>query len=595
MASKDSGFKPLRLDYSELPSRKGKAMKLVLYLTLFCKRLFISILIWCFATVLAALLRYDGVVVSEKYFHVLIAGVISGFIWNIINLFFVSQIKYQGRVDTDEIILLTFTISVTTLIMFSVRILFGIPSLPRSIPILSGLVALIFQFSIRLLQNQLHKSDVFDRSKGDLTLIYGAGILGYHLSEQMLLKSDIYKPIGFLDDDTKKHKVKSFGLKIFGGLNKLEEVVQAYKIRYLVVAISQVSSEILIDLESRCQKLQVDLKIIPDPFKLLMRNQELLNITNISEEDLLGRRSVSPDESEISKFLQGKKILITGAGGSIGSEIARQVIRFSPQNVHFLDRNETALLQLELDLFGTGLFTNSGFILADIRDHSTIDLIIKNIKPDIIFHSAALKHLSMLEMYPDEAYKTNVLGTKNLLESSLKNNVKYFINISTDKAADPTSQLGKTKLLTERMIAGLSDMGGKYISVRFGNVVGSNGSFLSTFRYQISNDQPILITHPDITRYFMTIGEAVHLVLQSLLVGQNVQTLILDMGEPVSINQVALRMIKASGKKIAIKYSGLRAGEKLHEQLIGVAEKIEKGPHKDIVHTRVIPLKDGEI
>ena len=173
--------------------------------------------------------------------------------------------------------------------------------------------------------------------------------------------------------------------------------------------------------------------------------------------------------------------------------------------------------------------------------------------------------------------------------------ITCFVNISTDKAADPTSQLGKTKLLTERMIAGLSDMGGKYISVRFGNVVGSNGSFLSTFRYQISNDQPILITHQDITRYFMTIGEAVHLVLQSLLVGKNGQTLILDMGEPVSINQVALRMIKASGKKIAIKYSGLRAGEKLHEQLIGGAEKIEKGPHKDIVHTRVIPLKDGEI
>jgi dTDP-glucose 4,6-dehydratase len=249
---------------------------------------------------------------------------------------------------------------------------------------------------------------------------------------------------------------------------------------------------------------------------------------------------------------------------------------------------------LQLDLVGDGLLANQNIILADIRDSERLSEIINKLSPDIIFHAAALKHLAILEKYPDEAFKTNVTGTKNLIDAALKNGVKYFVNISTDKAADPISQLGKTKLLTERMISKINDSDKKYISVRFGNVIGSNGSFLNTFRHQIKLGGPIKVTHPDVTRYFMTVSEAVHLVLQSILIGECGETLILDMGDPVSIDSVAKHMINISGKNIQIEYTGLRKGEKLHEALISANELTYRGNHKDIIHTRVNPVSEDK-
>ncbi len=255
-----------------------------------------------------------------------------------------------------------------------------------------------------------------------------------------------------------------------------------------------------------------------------------------------------------------------------------------------LDRNENALLDLCLSINNDGLFTNNNIVLCDIRDFDAVSKLISDLKPDIVFHAAALKHLVLLENFPAEAHKTNVLSTKNLINCCLKNNVKYFINISTDKAADPISQLGKSKYLCERIIAGIDVFDKTYISVRFGNVVGSNGSFLNTFRRQIINGGPLTVTHQEVTRYFMTIEEAVYLVLKSVLVGKCGETLILDMGDPVRINDIARKMIADSGKEIEIKYTGLRAGEKLNEILVGENETVYYGENRNIRHTKVPAL-----
>jgi FlaA1/EpsC-like NDP-sugar epimerase len=260
-----------------------------------------------------------------------------------------------------------------------------------------------------------------------------------------------------------------------------------------------------------------------------------------------------------------------------------------------VDRDETALLNLQLSIDGTGLLTDDGLILGDVRDRERLEEIFESTKPEIVFHAAALKHLTTLERFPEEAHKTNVVGTNNVLEVAVKFEVGTFVNISTDKAADPSSALGNSKLITERLTSAISGEDKKYISVRFGNVIGSNGSFIHTFRHQIRHGGPVTVTHPDITRYFMTLSEAVHLVLQSAIIGRNGETLILDMGQPVSIDAIAKHMIEASGRKIELKYTGLREGEKLHETLVSPSERIEIREHPFIMHTRVEPLKNLEL
>jgi dTDP-glucose 4,6-dehydratase len=253
-----------------------------------------------------------------------------------------------------------------------------------------------------------------------------------------------------------------------------------------------------------------------------------------------------------------------------------------------LDRDETSLLNLQLSISGDGLLTNENIFLGDIRDKERIDEIFDKLRPEIVIHAAALKHLMTLERFPDEAHKTNVIGTKNIIDSCRKYDVGVFINISTDKAADPSSILGKSKLNSEKLTAEVNLPNRKYLSVRFGNVVGSNGSFLNTFKHQISTGGPVTVTDPEVTRFFMTISEAAHLVLYSGVIGETGETLILDMGDPVKIDSVARMMIAKSKVPIEIVYTGLRIGEKLHEVLVSRGESIEIRGHPKIFHTRVL-------
>ena len=342
----------------------------------------------------------------------------------------------------------------------------------------------------------------------------------------------------------------------------------------------------------------VNLRVIPSTSEIVGGAVKLGDISHVTEEDLLGRRPIHTDEAGIREFLEGTRILITGAGGSIGSELARQVHRYGPAFVGMLDRDESGLHATQLSIDGQGLLSSEKLVLADIRDAERMDEVMQAVRPDIVFHAAALKHLPLLQRYPEEARKTNVLGTQNVLQAAHRAGVAAFINISTDKAADPTSVLGTSKLMTERLTASMTPEmtpfgPSRYLSVRFGNVLGSRGSVLTAFRHQIANGGPVTVTHPDVTRYFMTIPEAVHLVIQAALIGDHGEVLILDMGEPVRIDDVARQMIEKSGRDIDIVYTGLRDGEKMDEVLVSVDETAEHRRHPLISHTMAVPLDAG--
>ena len=553
-------------------------------------RISVESTLWIFSSIIASFIIYDGLILTDNYNEVLFLGILGSVAYFLFNIIFAVYKIQLMKASFEETLRISLSILFTTLTLYTIRISFDFPNLPRLTPILCGIIALILQIGFRIILSGRLDRKIFRKTTGIKTLIYGSGITAQQVVDQMLYRSDIYHPIGFLDDDIKKSNFMFRGRKVLGTIDNLEEVVRSKSPEILVVAIASIGSATLISLEQKCKDLKISIRIIPNALEIMKKNLKLSDISELSIEDILGRQQIDYDNADLVDFLSDKRILITGAGGSIGSEIARQIASINAPKLFLLDRNENALLDLCLSINNDGLFINNNIILCDIRDSETVSKVISDLKPDIVFHAAALKHLVLLENFPEEAHKTNVVATKNLINCCLESNVQYFINISTDKAAEPISQLGKSKYLCERIIAGIDVIDKKYISVRFGNVVGSNGSFLNTFRQQIKNGGPLTVTHQEVTRYFMTIEEAVYLVLKSVLVGKCGETLILDMGKPVKINDVAKKMISDSGKEIEIKYTGLRQGEKLNEILIGQNEIFYYGENKYIRHTKVPSL-----
>jgi FlaA1/EpsC-like NDP-sugar epimerase len=506
---------------------------------------------------------------------------------------------YRGRYvvgSFDEVWGVTLTTGMVGLIG-TVILLFQPPSsLPRSSLVIGAVLAGSIMLAGRFALRAFRQRSALERD-GARTLIYGAGDSGSQIVNLMLASpSSDFRPVGFLDDDPNKQRRRMRGLSVLGTIADLEDVVQTEGVGTLVVAIAGVTAPKLLELDRRCSAVGVNMRIIPTASEIVGGAVRLGDISNVTEEDLLGRHPVKTDEEQITAFLEGKRVLITGAGGSIGSELARQVFRYQPAFLGLLDRDESALHSVQLSLDGSGLLTAENLLLADIRDAARINEIFQDVRPDIVFHAAALKHLPLLERYPEEAYKTNVLGSRNVLRAAEGSGVQVFVNISTDKAADPVSVLGHSKLITERMAAGIPKSDSRrFLSVRFGNVLGSRGSVLETFRYQIAKGGPVTVTDERVTRYFMTVGEAVHLVLQASVLGSHAQTLILDMGSPVAIADVARYMIERSGRDIELVFTGLRPGEKLDEILIGSREEADRPLHPLISHTSVPGLTMSEL
>ena len=348
----------------------------------------------------------------------------------------------------------------------------------------------------------------------------------------------------------------------------------------MIVAIPSASGELLRDLVALADSVGMRTLVLPPVSELFGTGVQLGDIRELTEADLLGRRELNTDVESVAGYLTGKRVLVTGAGGSIGSELCRQLQRFAPASVVMLDRDESALQGVQLSIEGRSLLTSRDLVVACIRDRARLVEVFEEHRPEVVFHAAALKHLSLLEMHPDEGFKTNVQGTQNLLSVAAEFGVEKFVNISTDKAADSTSTLGRTKRLAERLTAhAATTTDGDYMSVRFGNVLGSRGSVIPLFRAQIALGGPVTVTHPEVTRFFMTIEEACQLVIQAGALGESGEVMVLDMGEPVKIVDLAQRLINESDRQVEIQFTGLRPGEKLHEVLYGPDEVLEPSGH----------------
>ena len=552
---------------------------------------FADFVAWTLAVPIALWLRFDFSVPLGDWWTALFWGIAAGILH--VAAGYVRKL-YRGRYrfgSFDEVTGVVISASVVTLIG-EIGVLLAHPTdLPRTVPLLAGGLALGMmlagRFSLRFLRERVRTP-----RDGDRTLVYGAGDGGSQLVRAMVAnRNSGYCLVGLLDDDPRKRHLRISGVRVRGTICDLEKTVDLLDVQVLVVAIANVNAAQLRDLDKRCRALGVQLRVIPSAVEIVKGAVRLSDVSDVTEEDLLGRRPVHTDESGIAQMLAGKRVLITGAGGSIGSELARQVNSYDPAFLGLLDRDESALHALHLSMFGKALLDTDDLILADIRDSARLREIMQQVRPDVVFHAAALKHLPMLEAAPSEAFKTNVLGTRNVLQAAYEAGTPVFVNISTDKAADPVSVLGHSKRTTERLTAGIEPPhAGRYLSVRFGNVLGSRGSMLTAFRSQIASGGPVTVTHREVTRYFMTVKEAVHLVLQAATLGRDSETLILDMGEPVRIADVAAHMIEKSGRDIDIVYTGLREGEKLHEALSSEQESGSRPLHPLITHVEVPPL-----
>ena len=553
-------------------------------------------LCWTVAAPLAAALRFDFAPSLGRMRDALLVGAVMGAFQVFAGWFlhlYRGRYKFGSFDEVRGVVITVMLVGGSTTVAF---LLVGDGSIPRSTPVVASGIALVAmlagRFGIRGIREVRRATH-----EGESTVVLGAGEAGEQLVKAMLLDPFAdYNPVALLDDDMSKRRLRISGVPVRGTSADIASVSQQTGATVLVVAIAQLEAKQLLAWDREARAAGMTMRVIPSTREIVGGAVKLGDISQVTEEDLLGRRTIHAEEQGIDKMLAGRRVLITGAGGSIGSELSRQVRRYSPAYLALLDRDESALHAVQMSIHGRALLDSDDVILADIRDVDRIRAVLDHVRPDVIFHAAALKHMPLLERAPDEAFKTNVLGTRNMLLAARDRDVPVFVNISTDKAADPSNILGFSKKATERLTAGIhAPQGGRFLSVRFGNVLGSRGSVLTAFRAQIAAGGPVTVTDPEVTRFFMTIPEAVHLVLQASSLGDDSETLILDMGMPVRIDDVARHMIEKSGRDIKIVYTGLRPGEKMHEDLVGIDELDERPKHPLITHVRVKPLSTDEL
>jgi FlaA1/EpsC-like NDP-sugar epimerase len=505
---------------------------------------------------------------------------------------------HQGRTVTgsfDEMLLLARIVCLAGALVTVLNLPLII--VPRSVPAAATLTALVLMAAARGAYRAWRERQLFpELSKGGTrVLIVGAGEAGRQLVKSMLRDpQQRWIPVGFIDDDPWLRNLQVSGVRVLGPSHQLGAVARRTDVSDMVIAIPSGSSAQIRRLANLALEAEIGVKILPGLDDMFDGQVAISDIRDIDVKDLLGRHQIDTDLASIAGYLTGKRVLVTGAGGSIGSELCRQIKHWEPAELIMLDRDESGLHSVQLSVSGHGLLDSSDVVLNNIREVETLRDLFRSRRPEVIFHAAALKHLPMLEQYPDEALKTNVLGTANVLEAAAEVEVERFVNISTDKAADPISVLGASKRVAERLTAGVAAAAsGVYLSVRFGNVLGSRGSVLTSFAAQIAAGGPVTVTDPDVTRYFMTVEEAVQLVIQAGAIGGPGEALVLDMGEPVSIQKVAEQLIQQAGSRVEIVHTGLRHGEKLHEQLFGRGEPDVRPVHPLISHVEVpaLPLQ----
>ena len=551
-------------------------------------------LAWCGAITIASLLRVDFAVSRlDARGQLLVLAVVIGVHLTVAGAsgLYAHRWRYGSF---DEVAALARSTTITTAVLFIIDL---VASHPRMVPLTAvvagGIVALVAMAGIRYVTRLAHERGRRPSGAGvQRVLVFGAGEGGAQVVAAMLRDPDsAYLPVALLDDAPDRQRLSIMGVAVVGTRADIARGAETHDASGLLIAIPRAGRALVADITDRARAAGLTVKVLPSTRELIDGVARLADIRDLTPADLLGRRELQTRVEDAVGYLRNRRVLVTGAGGSIGSELCRQIARYDPAELILLDRDESALHGAQLSIYGRALLDGNDLVLADIRDREVMKDVFATRQPQVVFHAAALKHLPLLEQFPVEGVRTNVLATCELLRLARDAGVERFVNISTDKAADPASVLGYTKRLSERVTAFFAaDTGRPYLSVRFGNVLGSRGSVLDVFQAQIAAGGPVTVTHPEVTRFFMTTAEAVELVLQAGAIGGPGEVLVLDMGDRVRIADVARRLAEMAGPDIEVEFTGLRRGEKLDEVLFGAGELDHRPRHPLIAHVPVPPL-----
>lgn len=560
--------------------------KIIIFLT--------DIILVNLAYILAIYFRYGNETLSLQIANYKKSAIFITIIYIIFFKLFKLYSSLWSYASTDE-----FLLAVSGGIIANITtILFGLITkneLPISINVLAGILCILFvigfRISIRIYNKYTKNIDFLGKKEiegSKRVMIIGAGSAGAMIIKEMRLHREMkLEPIVLVDDDINKLGTTINGVKVSGNRNDIKRLKSSERIDIILFAIPSIDKKNKKEIMDICKETGCKLEIMPGIYELIDGKVSLNKIREVSYEDLLGREAVKLDIEGIENFIKDKKIMITGGGGSIGSEICRQIIRFQPREIILLDNYENGVYELQQEFKYNKIDVNLKCVIASIRDRKILERVFEENKPQIIFHAAAHKHVPLMEDNPEESIKNNVFGTLNLAECADKYGVERFVMISTDKAVNPTNIMGATKRLCEMIIQSIDKKSKtQFVAVRFGNVLGSNGSVVPLFKKQIANGGPVTVTHKDINRFFMTIPEAAQLVIQASVFAKGGEIFVLDMEEPIKIYDMACDLIRLSGYEpnvdIKIEIVGLRPGEKLYEEVLTAEEGLNKTIHNKI-------------
>lgn len=502
--------------------------------------------------------------------------------------------RYAG---INELIVIIGAVTCSTLLLSTYTYLVGV-ILPRSIHFLAWLMNIVFIGASRVFVRVVHHLRQRRSVEHANVLIVGAGDAGAVLARELLQREEKRRIVGFADDDVYKHNKLLNGFKVLGARKDIPFIVRTHFINEIIIAMPSAGGSVIRETLELCKATGCSVTILPGIYELVDGKVTIQQLRQVNLEDLLRRDAVHLDTEGLQRYLSGKRVLVTGAGGSIGSELSRQIAKFNPEQMILLGKGENSIYEIHRELNESRLPFPIHPVIADVRDQERIRSIFAKYMPQVVFHAAAHKHVPLMEAQPEEAVHNNIFGTKSVADAANEFGVEIFIMISTDKAVNPTSVMGATKRAAELVIQHMNSISQtKYAAVRFGNVLGSRGSVVPLFRKQIAQGGPITITHPEMKRYFMTIPEASQLVLQAGALAHGGEVFVLDMGEPIKIVDMACDLVQLSGlvpyQDIDIRFTGLRPGEKLFEELLTAEEGTSATKHEKIF-TANLPAVDSK-